>query len=110
MLPRAPFQRLVRSICHNIDHDLRFQSQALIALQESSEAYLTGIFEDSNLCALHAKRVTLMQSDMLLARRIRGDNNMDFTDKGDQDSTGLYRLPYRNMKEATQQLKRAIVE
>ena len=90
MLPRAPFQRLVRSICHDIDHDLRFQSQALIALQEASEAYITGIFEDANLCALHAKRVTLMKADMMLARRIRGDHNVDYTERGEQDNTGLF--------------------
>ena len=59
LIPRAPFQRVVREICHGYDHDLRFQSQALVALQEAAEGYLTGVFEDANLCALHAKRVTL---------------------------------------------------
>ena len=59
LIPRAPFQRIVREICHGLDHDLRFQSQALVALQEATEGYLTGVFEDANLCALHAKRVTL---------------------------------------------------
>jgi histone H3 len=81
LLPRAPFQRLVRSICSGIDHDLRFASNALVALQESTEAYLTGVFEDANLCAIHAKRVTIMKKDMELARRIRGDDKMDFTDR-----------------------------
>ena len=80
LLPRAPFQRLVRSICGTIDSDLRFQAQALMALQESSEAYLVGIFEDANLCAIHANRVTIMKKDMDLARRIRGDAHNDFRD------------------------------
>ena len=56
-----------------MDHSLRFQSQALQALQEASEAYMVGLFEDTNLCAIHAKRVTVQKKDMDLARRIRGD-------------------------------------
>ena len=77
LLPRAAFQRVVREIAHRIDSDLRFASQALQALQEAGEAYLVGIFEDANLCALHANRVTIMRKDMDLARRIRGDGHMD---------------------------------
>ena len=53
--------------------DLRFQSSAVLALQEASEAYLVGLFEDTNLCAIHAKRVTIMPKDIQLARRIRGE-------------------------------------
>jgi Histones H3 and H4 len=53
--------------------DIRFQSQAILALQEAAEAYLVGLFEDTNLCAIHAKRVTIMPRDMQLARRIRGE-------------------------------------
>jgi histone H3 len=53
--------------------DLRFQSSALLALQEAAEAYLVGLFEDTNLCAIHAKRVTITPKDMKLARRIRGE-------------------------------------
>ena len=52
---------------------MRFQSAAIMALQESAEAYLIGIFEDTNLCAIHAKRVTIMPRDIQLARRIRGE-------------------------------------
>ncbi|THG99309.1 hypothetical protein EW026_g3010 [Hermanssonia centrifuga] len=51
---------------------LRWQSSAILALQEATEAYLVHLFEDTNLCAIHAKRVTIMQRDMQLARRIRG--------------------------------------
>jgi histone H3 len=68
-----PFQRLVREIAQDFKTDLRFQSSAILALQEASEAYLVGLFEDSNLCAIHAKRVTIMVRDMHLARRIRGE-------------------------------------
>ena len=53
--------------------DLRFQSSAVMAMQEASEAYLVGVFEDTNLCAIHARRVTIMPKDMQLARRIRGE-------------------------------------
>jgi len=68
-----PFQRLVREIAQEFKTDLRFQSAAVLALQEATEAYLVGLFEDSNLCAIHAKRVTVMPRDMQLARRIRGE-------------------------------------
>lgn len=54
------------------DTVLRWQSQAIQALQEAAEAYLVHLFEDTNLCAIHAKRVTIMQKDIQLARRIRG--------------------------------------
>ncbi len=55
--------------------EVRFQSQAILALQEAAEAYLTGLFEDCNLCAIHAKRVTIYPRDIQLARRIRGERN-----------------------------------
>lgn len=59
------------SLC--LQTDLRFQSHAVLALQEAAEAYLVGLFEDTNLCAIHAKRVTIMPKDIQLARRIRGE-------------------------------------
>ncbi len=80
LLPRASFQRLVRSITSGIDSDIRFQSQALLALQEAAEMYLVGLFEDTNLCAIHAQRKTIMKKDLELARRIRGDINQDHRD------------------------------
>ena len=55
---------------------MRFQTAALMALQEAAEAYLVTLFEDSLLCTIHAKRVTLMPRDMALARRIRGDSEV----------------------------------
>ncbi len=73
LIRRMPFQRLVREIAQAFKADLRFQSTAIMALQEASEAYLVSLFEDTNLCALHAKRVTIMPKDMQLARRIRGE-------------------------------------
>ena len=73
LVPRLPFQRVVKDICSRINQDLRFSSQGLLALQESAESFMTGLFEDSYLCTLHAKRVTLMPKDMQLARRIRGE-------------------------------------
>ena len=75
LIRRAPFQRLVREIAQDAENltNIRFQSTALLALQEASEAYLVGLFEDTNLCAIHGRRVTIMPKDMRLALRIRGD-------------------------------------
>jgi len=106
LIPRAPFQRLVRDICRGIDNELRFQANALVALQEASEAYLVGVLEDAGTCALHAKRVTVMKADMQLARRMRGDANHDYRDlvekTGDED---FISLPYRNVPEGMKMLK-----
>mgnify|MGYP002386795335 CR=1 FL=1 len=73
LVRKLPFQRLVREIAQDYKTDVRFQASAIEALQEASESFLVGMFEDTNLCAIHAKRVTIMQKDMHLARRIRGD-------------------------------------
>jgi histone H3 len=75
LIRKAPFQRLVREIAEGIQYDCRFQSTAILALQEASESYLVGLLADTNLCALHAKRVTIMPKDMQLARRIRGERS-----------------------------------
>ena len=73
LIRKLPFQRFVREIAQDYKTDLRFQSSAVMALQENKfEAYLVGLFEDTNLCAIHAKRVTIMPKDIQLARRIRG--------------------------------------
>ena len=80
LIRKLPFQRLVREISGNhkvitspLCGKVRFQSLAIKALREASEAYLVGLFEDTNLCAIHAKRVTIMPKDIQLARRIRGE-------------------------------------
>ena len=73
LIPRLPFQRLVKEIASDFRDTLLFQSVALEALQEAAEAYLVGLFEDTNLCAIHARRVTIMPRDIQLARRIRGE-------------------------------------
>ena len=73
LIRKLPFQRLVRKVTHDLKTDMRFQSTAILALQEACEVYLVGLFEDTNLCAIHAKRVTIMPKDIQLARRIRGE-------------------------------------
>ena len=73
LIRKLPFQRLVREIAQDFKTDLRFQAAAILCLQEAAEAYLVGLFEDTNLCAIHAKRVTIMPRDLQLARHIRGD-------------------------------------
>ena len=65
----------MREIAQEYKSDLRFQSNAVLALQEAAEAYMVGLFEDTNLCAIHAKRVTIMPKDIQLARRIRGERS-----------------------------------
>ncbi|KAL8641365.1 MAG: hypothetical protein Q9228_001817 [Teloschistes exilis] len=76
LLRKLPFSRLVREIAISLVYIggdvLRWQSMAIQALQESAEAFMVHLFEDTNLCAIHAKRVTIMQKDIQLARRIRG--------------------------------------
>ena len=80
LIRKLPFQRLVREIASDSEviksplcGKVRFQSAAIMALQEATEAYLVGLFEDSNLCAIHTRRVTIMPKDIQLARRIRGE-------------------------------------
>ncbi|XP_029918957.1 histone H3-like centromeric protein A [Myripristis murdjan] len=77
LLRKAPFSRLVREVCQNFSREaLKWQVYALLALQEAAEAFLVMLFSDANLCAIHAKRVTLFPRDVQLARRIRGVENM----------------------------------
>lgn len=73
LLKKLPFQRLVREVAQDFKTDLRFQTAAVLALQEAAEAYLIGLFEDTNLAAIHAKRQTIRPKDMQLARRLRMD-------------------------------------
>ncbi|RAL07086.1 putative centromere protein Cse4 [Aspergillus homomorphus CBS 101889] len=77
LIKKLPFARLVREVAldllpADVGSELRWQSHAILALQEAAEAFLVHLFEDTNLCAIHAKRVTIMQKDIQLARRIRG--------------------------------------
>ena len=73
LIRKAPYKRLVREIACALIPDLQMQSTSVLALQEAAEAYLIGLFHDTNECALHAKCVTIMPRDMQLARRIRGE-------------------------------------
>ena len=75
LIRKLPFRRLVREIAQDFKTDLRWATQAIECLQEAAEAYLVGLFEDMNLCALHAKRITIMPKDVQLARRIRGERD-----------------------------------
>ena len=74
LIRKLPFQRLVREIAQDYKTDLRFQSAVILCLQEAAEAYLVRLFDDANLCAIHARRVTIMPRDIMLARRIRGEH------------------------------------
>ena len=72
LIRKLPFQRLVQEITIDVAQELRFQSLVLLVLQEAAEVYLVGLFEDTNLCAIHARCVTIFPKDIQLARRIRG--------------------------------------
>jgi len=73
LVRKLPFCRLVREISNMMTAiPFRWTGEALLALQESMEDFIVHLFEDCNLCAIHAKRVTIMPKDMQLARRIRG--------------------------------------
>lgn len=76
LMPRAPFLRLVRQImngCSSLGGGLRIHFEAVVALQEAAEAFLTTLFADAMVCAIHGKRVTIQPRDLHLVRRIRGD-------------------------------------
>ena len=76
LLQKLPFSRLVREVAQDFKTDLRFQRSAIGALQESAEIFLISLLEDTNLCAIHAKRVTIFPKDMQLARKLRNDRVM----------------------------------
>ena len=72
LIRKLPFQRVVREVAQDFG-DYRFQASAIAALQEASEDYLVRLFEDTNICAIHARRVTILPKDIFLARRLRGE-------------------------------------
>ena len=72
LIRRLPFARLVKEITQHFHHDLRWRKDAIEALQVAAEDYIIHILEDANLCAIHAKRVTIQPKDLQLSRRIRG--------------------------------------
>ena len=99
LIRKIPFQRLVREIAQDFRTDLRFQGSAILALQESVEAQLVGKFEDTNLCAIHGKRVTIMPKDMQLVARIRQEKNQDMCIRnldGSLKSSTYSRFPWNN--------------
>ena len=73
LLRKAPFQRLVREVASSLKEGLRFQSSAVAAIQEATESYVVSLLADTNLCAIHTRRVTIMPRDVHLARRLRGE-------------------------------------
>ena len=79
LIGKLPFQCLVPEIAQDFKTDLHFQSAAIGALQAASEAYLVDLFEDTNLCAIHAKRVTIMPKDIQIAHHTHGEHAYEFT-------------------------------
>ena len=64
------FQRLVRQIAQDYKMGLTFQAPVILALQEAAKTYLIRLFDDTNLCAIHAKRDTIIPRDLQLVYRI----------------------------------------
>ena len=73
LLRKLPFQRLIREVATAHKEGLRFQSSAVAAIQEATESYIISLLSDTNLCAIHSRRVTIMPKDVHLARRLRGE-------------------------------------
>jgi histone H3 len=73
LIPKAPFRRLVREISSSVKETIRMRSTAIEALQEAAESYIISVIGDANLCAIHAKRVTLFPRDLHLALKLRGE-------------------------------------
>jgi len=73
LIQKAPFQRLVREVATSHKQDLRFQSSAILAIQEATESFVISVLADTNLCAIHTRRVTIQPKDLQLALRLRGD-------------------------------------
>lgn len=71
LIPRIKFQRLAREITQSFKSNMQFQVNSLEALHEAAENFIVGLMEDANLCAIHAKRVTVMPRDIQLAMRLR---------------------------------------
>eukprot|EP00804_Cyclotella_cryptica_P004632 CCRYP_006948-RB/>CCRYP_006948-RB protein AED:0.27 eAED:0.22 QI:0/-1/0/1/-1/0/1/0/81 len=71
LIRKLPFQRCLREVMQDFHDDMRYQATALAASQEASEAYLIGLLEDTNLCVIHGRRVTITPKDMQLSQRIR---------------------------------------
>ena len=86
LIRKLPFQRVVREILQDHSTQYRVQASAIAALQEASEDYLVKLLEDTNICAIHARRVTILPKDMQLARRLRGE-----TERKDYSATWSYR-------------------
>lgn len=76
LIPRASFNKLLRTVCEEqVEGNFRWTSDAVTVMQAAAEDYLVGLFEDSYLCSIHCKRMTLLSKDLQLARRIRGLND-----------------------------------
>ena len=71
LIRKIPFQRFIKEISPGINTNLRFQCSAVLALLTASESYLIKLFEDANLCAIHAKRLTVIPKDIRLSCRLR---------------------------------------
>jgi hypothetical protein len=79
-----------------------------VAIQEAAETYMVGLFEDTNLCAIHGNRVTVMKKDLILARRIRGERALDHRvgERRYENDHPTYQLPYQNYRQGMEELKR----
>jgi len=94
LIRKLPFQRIVREIAQDLKPDCRFQTEALAALQEGAETFLTEHFDDTNLAALHAKRVTIMPGDQRLALRLSKQDHLIPTAGSRSSSSAMNNADY----------------
>ena len=74
LLRKKSFYQLCREMVQDFAVDMRYQSSSILAMQEATEAYFAGLFEDTNLVAIHTRRVTILPKDIQLVRRIRNED------------------------------------
>ena len=116
LIPKLPFQRVVRDVAMEFRGDLRFQGSAVMALQEATEAYVVHWMEDALLAALHRKCVTIMPADFLLVRKLRhlceardvlqDHNPNDLVPQDEREDTSA--RPMSGMKRIRKVIKRPI--
>ena len=75
LICKEPFQHAWKKIIQSYNIAFQTQSMTLEVLQEAAKVYLVGLFKDTNLCIIYAKRVTKMGKDMQLTHRVHGEKN-----------------------------------
>ena len=76
LIGKSAFARLVREIAQKYKNEVRFQSSAILCIQEAAEAYIVELLEDTNLCAIHARSCSIRPKDLQIAKRLRRNRQL----------------------------------